>query len=701
MRDCSKAKRTRTFTGCRTCRSRRAKCDEAQPACGTCQRLGLSCEGYEPTLFWPTESTTEESPGRGSHRSSAYRFPLSTESDRQLMTTKLLESMGNRSALSLVADLDDACEQASLEGTGVPDALRGPFGVFQLRTPTATAASVLTTLSDDRSNGSTEIHANLDDAIDEYIDIVERNSGDICVTPSSHEMFFGAPDCAADFTSSSPWDFSSMITPRSDDLSTMLWQDVGTSTSKTREEYQNVGTSSNGKRIETTTLTTPLLRDPTDGRFGHNTAMPEHAQSLLRYYRQCIEKSSKAFMPKRKSPAELLFLPCALETFAELSLWNSTSHSRSAVLRAVLASSAFQAERASVESPMQWREVAVLHQVKARQHLCNALQVEMAGTSQVEYKELIMAILAVAMTSLYNGVHTFKSYLLDAEKLIRLRGLAEHRTFPIRVLHHMYTHLRIMAESLSPEFTIGRGKQNSLVLPAEARAFRTARDALNVGLDPSYEKREDAGYNDIHLDVQGKWEKTLYPVMYCIPESLMTLLSQTISLANEKPRLEAAASIDAATLTSLADHVKTLEQNIWSWSVASEATTLQPTTSPPQNDTVPGTESRHESPRSMVLAIHQALIIYFYRRVYKVNAMLLQDRVRQTFDLLEPCLAREEWLQDQDFATSLAWPAFIAACEAVLPDLRRRALECLGALDNRGICLTPRPATEIVRSLWE
>lgn len=45
-------KRTKTFTGCWTCRNRKIKCDEAKPCCRQCHRKGLDCEGYTARLQW-------------------------------------------------------------------------------------------------------------------------------------------------------------------------------------------------------------------------------------------------------------------------------------------------------------------------------------------------------------------------------------------------------------------------------------------------------------------------------------------------------------------------------------------------------------------------------------------------------------------------------------------------------------------------
>ncbi|KAH7082506.1 fungal Zn binuclear cluster domain-containing protein [Paraphoma chrysanthemicola] len=47
-----KRQRTKCFTGCWTCRSRRVKCDEETPSCRRCRQMGIACEGYGLRLNW-------------------------------------------------------------------------------------------------------------------------------------------------------------------------------------------------------------------------------------------------------------------------------------------------------------------------------------------------------------------------------------------------------------------------------------------------------------------------------------------------------------------------------------------------------------------------------------------------------------------------------------------------------------------------
>ena len=55
----------------------------------------------------------------------------------------------------------------------------------------------------------------------------------------------------------------------------------------------------------------------------------------------------------------------------------------------------------------------------------------------------------------FSGPRDVKKLLLDAERLIRLRGIPSKNSFPHRLRRHMYTHPRIMMEStnFSPAVT--------------------------------------------------------------------------------------------------------------------------------------------------------------------------------------------------------------------------------------------------------
>lgn len=62
-------RRTKCFTGCWTCRSRRVKCDEATPLCQRCRQFGVQCEGYGVRLSWVQHDPREHETGHNNDSS--------------------------------------------------------------------------------------------------------------------------------------------------------------------------------------------------------------------------------------------------------------------------------------------------------------------------------------------------------------------------------------------------------------------------------------------------------------------------------------------------------------------------------------------------------------------------------------------------------------------------------------------------------
>ncbi|CAI7646085.1 unnamed protein product [Penicillium bialowiezense] len=99
--------RTKTFTGCWTCRDRRVKCDDEHPHCRRCRRSGRVCKGYGLRLGW------DQSAGR-SHR-------------RQLwsLAPDWGHTLSSTAVSGFLTELDecggDNCAQQ-----------RGPFSVFSV-----------------------------------------------------------------------------------------------------------------------------------------------------------------------------------------------------------------------------------------------------------------------------------------------------------------------------------------------------------------------------------------------------------------------------------------------------------------------------------------------------------------------------------------------------------------------------------------
>lgn len=416
--------RSRTFTGCRTCRSRHLKCDEARPTCSTCLRLNLECRGYEARLLWVSESAADGSmsflssqavegshaPGSGSHRAASYRYPLFTEAARSAMSQELVESLGSRST-SAALQLVDATEDP-----GLSCHLEGPFGVFK------PASSVVADAPTPPSPGP---------------DAESIEEADLELCP--------APDWAT-AAQHHPYDIdaSSLIDPGLSIVLDHTWIE-GDNSSVTLELLDNCMSAADHLHLYSPLRTprTPLVasddafaqlyqsnpqcrissrgssRVPSpeprwsylpaempmpaiNNRHGISITLPPSAAPLLRFYKERVLESAVPQMAARISPWKLLILPRALETFAELSLWNTASHTRCSIFFSLLAQAALHLGQYSGldgSSANKWMELADTHQAQAREHLKRALKYEFEGDQQAEYTELLTGLLATGMVS--------------------------------------------------------------------------------------------------------------------------------------------------------------------------------------------------------------------------------------------------------------------------------------------------------------
>jgi len=104
-------KRSKTYVGCWTCRSRRVKCDAVRPTCNRCARGNHFCEGYGIRLVWDRREGEAQNPkGKG-------RL-LFTEADRQ------------NPAFNSDSEIDCALEQLDSVEVGFGFEL-GPYTVFR------------------------------------------------------------------------------------------------------------------------------------------------------------------------------------------------------------------------------------------------------------------------------------------------------------------------------------------------------------------------------------------------------------------------------------------------------------------------------------------------------------------------------------------------------------------------------------------
>ncbi|KAJ6781673.1 hypothetical protein PWT90_01423 [Aphanocladium album] len=428
-----------------------------------------------------------------------------------------------------------------------------------------------------------------------------------------------------------------------------------------------------------------------------DAAVLEKAPELLRYFKQNAVPFSYA-VRRTFTPClwENIHLPAAERAYAQVLLHGTSTCTELSLLYSALAVSCFEIARTDKSPGSSWGGLGAQYKESARQHLERALQAEMVPHMRNKYKSLLMALLSMILLEIkYAEYDEAEHLLLEAEYLIRTRGLSKpQKKLQVRILHHVYTYLRIMTESTCgcPMRNIHPVRPTSISSLGTAesqqrlRSFRLAKESTESDIYMRTVKNDAVAHDDIHLEVLGQWRASLFPHLYGLPEDLLGLLSQVIRLANEQELMRRDTPIDESTVAHLARRTKTLEHRILSWQPSQKG---QPdrTSSSPETGPVAYVDSCLEG------AFHQAIILLYYRRVQNVNALMLQDVVGRVL----ACLSKECGPHE---AASLLWPAFLAACEAVDVAFQEKIHDWLRAMETQ-TCLPPFGAVlDVAAKVW-
>jgi arginine metabolism regulation protein II len=287
-----------------------------------------------------------------------------------------------------------------------------------------------------------------------------------------------------------------------------------------------------------------------------------------------------------------------------------------------------------------------------------------------------------------------RCYLIHAERLLRLRGLAKREVSRrARLLHHVYTWLRIIGESTFvlhdhrsgalqhriesilnansgiPELSpMSDRSRNTIEEYSELDDFlRIETHATENDTDLDSSKDQTAGLRDIHLADVRQWPQTLYMEVYGIPEIWLSLVSQVTRIANVMDILESSSIVMPQAFTgSIQAKLDRLEHKICSFSA--EHSTISPLPLGHESCTESDTASSILSiaQQAMLRAMSSALVIFFYRRIRKVHTWILQAHVNDVIKALKDFGEAHEYTCSSTSGTiGTPWPAFIAGCEAM------------------------------------
>ncbi|KAI5363496.1 Putative fungal transcription factor [Septoria linicola] len=620
---------------------------------------GLACGGYKAKIAFDTDGAAPDT----------LRRPLYTTQEQRQMTIALVTSAPLSTLHKVLVRLDESTPTTEVISSG-------PFAVFQAHeqataqiSPQSSSTIELAeeaipfdVLSDPTALASSE-------AIDALFPDLFPN-----VAGAGYDFMDSAPDLFADLTDTTPLGFASTTIPASEPFPLCLVNDNWLSPSIAHMPFSQ-------------------------------SRLPSEATFLLTNFKDTVVAYLTP-LHRRKTIWHVLYVPSAMTSAAALAMGEDPSSAQLAVLHAMLSISAnCLAGESEGKATDFWRSKGSEYKGKAQQSLNQTLKELSSERKMAKYKELLMVLLAMVIVVTFAGDSTSAQlFLYDADKLIRLKGLRKKpKSRRVRMLHHYYSYLRIFYESMSQQKSSLADQQYRCAptegedrIDLEARRdhpFRLARWQLSLDQKMLEKKTRERGENDLCLQEPGVWSSTMYLEVFGVPESWLILLSQAIRLGNERDIASEECDDSALSWQEFTSRARVLERCISSWSPPEVHLRSEQChrTQPGASDD--GTAAVIED---VLSCLHSALRIYFYRRIYNVDAAILQQQVSGIRQVLQ------KWASDSQLkhCAGLIWPALIGACEAIDEDDQVFFQEWFAELMSAGF-VTARSAVTVISYVWQ
>ncbi|RAK96008.1 Zn(II)2Cys6 transcription factor [Aspergillus ibericus CBS 121593] len=689
-----RTRRSHALGACKTCRRRHAKCDQRRPTCQMCRATGVQCEGFADEIRWmPTRR--HQSSGTIDGRSSeadkqGARRHLYTEKSRVSMSDALGADLVSGSIDASLAEIDTRSRDAERPSQG--DIVVGPFAVLDLaiNPPLPQADTVVENAGPPGPlDDSSVVSPSLSQESIAYMNDLLQWSDILSLDPQMHSAALSA---SFDLGEWLPLESSHMLTLEPN------------TTSEAPDQTAYMSVERDSLRMITSQPT--IVSSPPD--------ILGDAHFLLRHFQDHVISRMMAIPLEQKSPWKILNVPSAVVTYSDLTFLGSQSisHARLANLYCLLACSALHLTVDPSMTPDltdRWRPVAEHAYHVAKDHMQMSLKHETQEPKKAKYKDQLMAICALTEFAILSGhQQDARCYLIDAERLLRLRGLSKVRiSQKARLLHHLYTWLRIVGESTyalhdytpSDSFMEAlkhrfRYQKVDTIQPADRSRLddflRLDRRPADSDLNIDEPKDTEIGLYDIHLQDSRKYPATLYSQIYGVSETWLSLVSQTTRLANVLETFRVAREGRQKPVSF--DAWETLHRR----SARLESMVCSLNQRP---DSTCDSDRLSKSHESLLRALNAALVIFFYRRIRQVHPAILEGQVDRVISALSEF---DVALSDANLTgPGTVWPLFIAGCEATTPDRRKSILNLLDKGEARCGFSAYQTMRDVMKQVWE
>ena len=670
------------------------KCDEKRPRCNTCQSSGLPCGGYSQNIFFDLDNDSDKSaPIR-------YRRPVLTELERERMSSQLTSSIAPDRALWHIAKIEEDCEESPR--TQDIQRISGPFGVFRIGINSPRSLKDVESAEEDELGLDSTTIPSSDDFADDLDGIEE-----VLLAPDSsqpvpthgnngfmEEWWAGE----AQWTTLEPVDLPDWWNPTSQmdcfqnlpavalppTIEHMIEPDLASHQLSVPKDLHSPPCQTRQGQPSETSIPPAVHVDT-----------PHDAIYLLKHYSTTVLQGLTPYRHS-KTPWHILFIPHAKSCLAAITMGEQLTHASLCTFFGILASSA--SSLSHIHGSKKWQEQAAAYKQRARNHARLMLHTAYDVPKVAKYKVVLMALLTmIQISTVTRNLDQTETYFLETEKFIRVKGLSRKKSRKVRLLHHCYVFERMLHESTYLGRVDSQHRRHVRQAIESSGAVSFSYDGLSFGaldlqnLDQQMMrvKGQDEGENDLHLKYPGVWTATQYPEIFGIPEIYIFLLSATIRLRRWK---EDAYNGSLATgLKEFMQGAKEVENFILRLKNKPESVAVAPRTDPEQ----------HHCQRLLDIlssAMQQALTIYFYRKVYDVDASTLQHLVKGVSECLQRCEALDG--EAGNGSVRLIWPAYVAAIEAADPLLQAEFTTWFRTCARRSGLPAFQDTSEDVEKIW-
>lgn len=641
------------------------KCDEGRPTCSMCKASKVECGGYAKSLFFDCDDNDAEEAQR-------YRRPLFSEDERRQMSDELIQHMPPSRVGAYLTEIDEAMEGSCSENY---QTCRGPFSAFRPMADNAISVDE----QDDCSPPSVQSIYQLTSLLSPTEGLGFSNDDE---HPAEPEPGRQSPSVADNRPQASTESANSVYD---------IFHDLQMADFLNEEATENIfdmfipEVDNDAPSRSSPYPPTQCIPQQVE------TPVPHNAVYLLKHYSNTVLGLLTPFR-HGKTPWHILFLPHSKSTLAALTLGERIDHASLGAFYGTLAISALSL--GGIFNSGRWQEEGQSYVKMATDQTQQMLNAAYTVTKTAKYKSILIALLTMLQISiLTNNRDQTEFYFLEVEKFIRLRGLRRNKSRKVRLLHHCYSFERLLYEStlVASETSSQRTHVRKAVECSDAAPY--SLDSLSFGLSNWANldqellkvKNKEEGENDLHLHIPGIWASTLYPEIFGLPELYLFLISLIVRLGKEKDRSER-NNVHSIGLKEFMEQARAIERCIdqLQW------------VDLPAGD---GQEQAGQTVSNFVNAMQHALGIYFYRRIYDLDASLLQQKVLAVRD----CLRRFEAAgDDSSFGYSrFIWPAFIAASEAEDPDVQASFAAWFQSSTERSGLQIFRDKLADVEQVWE